>query len=68
MERSQGELRFRFDAWDMPVASRRGAESVTEFIGAIPSPPPPLVAGRSASGRTLSLRDAQNEYVFVEAD
>lgn len=68
VERSQGELRFRFDAWDMPVASRRGAEGVTEFIGAIPSPPSPLVAGRSASGRTLSLRDAQNEYVFVEAD
>jgi hypothetical protein len=68
VERSQGELRFRFDAWDMPVASRRGADGTVEFIGSIPSPPPPLVAGSSPSGRTLRLRDAQNEYVFTEAD
>ena len=68
VERSPGELRFRFDAWDMPVASRRSADGTVEFIGTIPSPPPPLVAGNSPSGRTLRLRDAQNEYVFTEAD
>ncbi|MBT2748708.1 MULTISPECIES: serine hydrolase domain-containing protein [unclassified Lysobacter] len=68
VERSQDKLHFRFDAWDMPVASRRGPDGAVEFVGAIPSPPPPLVAGSSPSGRTLSLRDAQNEYVFTEAD
>lgn len=68
VEQSQGNLRFRFDAWDMPVASRRSADGAVEFVGAIPSPPPPLVVGSSASGRTLHLRDAQNEYVFTEAD
>jgi hypothetical protein len=52
----------------MPVASRRSADGAVEFVGAIPSPPPPLVVGSSASGRTLHLRDAQNEYVFTEAD
>ncbi len=68
VEQSQGNLRFRFDAWDMPVASRRSVDGAVEFVGAIPSPPPPLVAGSSASGRTLRLRDAQNEYVFTEAE
>lgn len=68
VERSYSSLRFRFDAWDMPVASRRSADGTVEFIGTIPSPPPPLVAGSSPSGRTLRLRDAQNEYVFTESD
>jgi CubicO group peptidase (beta-lactamase class C family) len=68
VERSQGNIRFRFDAWDMPVASRSNANGIVEFAGAIPSPPPPLIAGSSAAGRTLTLRDAQNEYVFTEVD
>lgn len=67
VERSHGNLRFRFDAWDMPVASRVDANGAVEFSGAIPSPPYPFVAGTSAAGRTLVLRDAQNEYVFTEA-
>jgi len=67
VERSRGEVRFRFAAWDMPVASRVGAGGAVEFSGAIASPPYPFVAGRSAAGRTLTLRDAQNEYVFTEA-
>lgn len=67
VERSPGKpLRFRFDAWEMPVLSRLAAGGVVEFSGAIPSPPPPFVTGRSSAGRTLTLRDAQNEYVFTE--
>lgn len=67
VQRSDGALRFGFDAWDMPVASRAGADGAAEFAGAIASPPFAFRAGRSAAGRTLTLRDAQNEYVFVEA-
>jgi len=68
VERADGALRFVFDAWDMPVASRVGADGAVEFAGAIASPPYPFLAGRSAAGRTLTLRDAQNEYVFVEVE
>lgn len=68
VQRSDGALRFAFDAWDMPVASRLRADGAVEFAGAIASPPFPFLAGRSAAGRTLTLRDAQNEYVFVEAE
>lgn len=65
---SDGKLRFLFDAWDMPVTSRAVGNGIVEFAGAIASPPPPFVAGRSETGRTLTLRDAQNAYVFSEVE
>lgn len=68
VQRAGNDVRFVFDAWDMPVAARVDAGGAVEFSGAIPAPPPPFVAGRSAQGRTLTLRDAQNAYVFTEVD
>jgi CubicO group peptidase (beta-lactamase class C family) len=66
VERSAGQPRFLFAAWQAPVASRAVADGGVEFIVAIPSAPPPFVVGTSPEGRTLTLRDAQNEYVFTE--
>jgi CubicO group peptidase (beta-lactamase class C family) len=68
VETSQEGIRFRFDAWDMPVASRAQNDGTVAFMGTIPAPPPPFVAGRSHAGRTLTLRDAQNTYVFTEVE
>ncbi|NUO76867.1 MAG: beta-lactamase family protein [Lysobacter sp.] len=66
VQQVRGRLGFRFDAWEAPIASRTGADGRVEFIVAIPSPPFPFVAGGAAGARTLTLRDAQNEYVFTE--
>ncbi len=66
VESTGGELRFGFAAWDVPVASRLNANGEVEFSAAIPSPPPPWTAAATPAGRTLTLRDAQNEYVFEE--
>jgi CubicO group peptidase (beta-lactamase class C family) len=60
--------RFEFAAWGASVASRVNANGLNEFVMAIPSPPPPLIEGNSPQGRTLTMRDAQHEYVFVEVD
>lgn len=68
VENVQGNLRFHFAAWDMPIASRLDGNGTVEFAGAVPSPPPAFVAGTSPAGRTLTLRDAQNEYVFTEVE
>lgn len=68
VQQVRGQVGFRFDAWEAPVASRIGADGTVEFVVAIPSAPPPFVAGRSPGGRTLTLRDAQNEYIFTETD
>jgi CubicO group peptidase (beta-lactamase class C family) len=66
VERSQGHVHIHFAAWGAPVASRTSASGAVEFVFAIPSPPPAFVAGKSKDGPTLTMRDAQNEYVFTE--
>lgn len=68
VENTGGNPVFHFAAFDMPMAARVNANGAVEFAGAIPSPPPPFVAGTSSTGRTLTLRDAQNEYVFMEME
>lgn len=65
---SGGQTRFDFGAWQSPVASRSGQDGMVEFVVATPSPPAPFVAGRIGERRTLTTRDAQNEYVFTELD
>jgi CubicO group peptidase (beta-lactamase class C family) len=64
--RSGEETMFDFGVWKAPVASRGHADGSVEFVVAIPSPPFPFVTGKSGDRRTLTIRDAQNEYVFVE--
>lgn len=68
VERSGEQILFDFGAWKAPVASRTGPDGTISFVVVTPSTPFPFVAGKSGDKRTLTIRDAQNEYVFVEAD
>jgi CubicO group peptidase (beta-lactamase class C family) len=66
--RSGAQTLFDFGAWKAPVASRSNADGTIDFVVITPSPPFPFVAGKSSERSTLTIRDAQNEYVFIEAD
>lgn len=68
VERSPDQTVFAFDAWKAPVASRRTAEGAVAFVAMTASPPPPFVPGVSEGRRTLTVREGQEAYVFVEAD
>jgi len=67
VKKSGAQAIFDFGAWRAPVASREHPDGTVEFIVLTPSPPFPFVAGVSGAQRTLTIRDAQNEYVFVES-
>ncbi len=66
VENSGERISFAFGAWKAPMASRINANGSVEFVAAVPSPPPPFVAGKSRNRKTLTIRDAQNEYIFTE--
>lgn len=68
VENSGAETIFDFGSWKAPVASRVTSNGVTEFVVVTPSPPFPFVGGVVDNRRSLTIRDAQNEYIFVEAD
>ena len=57
-----------FGAWRAPVASRENADGAIDFVVVTPSAPFPFAARAAGARRTLAIRDAQNEYVFVAAD
>jgi CubicO group peptidase (beta-lactamase class C family) len=57
---------FDFGAWQAPVASRASPGGAVDFVLVTASTPFPFVAGKSGERRTLTIRDAQNEYVFTE--
>ncbi|WP_172448523.1 serine hydrolase domain-containing protein [Caulobacter mirabilis] len=59
---------FDFGAWKAPVAAREQADGTVEYVVMTASSPFPFVAGVSEGRRTLTIRDAQNTYVFAEAD
>jgi CubicO group peptidase (beta-lactamase class C family) len=59
---------FDFGAWKAPIASRRNPDGTITFIATAPSWSPELVVGAQADRRTLKIRDAQHEYVFMESD
>lgn len=65
--RSGANLLFDFGEWASDVASRRNPDGTTSFITTVPGfTGLEFVAGKADSKRTLTLRDAQHEYVLVE--
>jgi hypothetical protein len=66
VEKSAAQTIFYFGVWKAPVASRGNSDGTVEFVVITPSPPFPVVAGKSAGRRTLTIRGAQNEYVSAE--
>jgi hypothetical protein len=62
-----GQLRFDFGEWASDMASRVNPDGTTSFITTVPGfGGLEFVAGRQAGKRTLTLRDAQHEYVLAE--
>jgi CubicO group peptidase (beta-lactamase class C family) len=60
-------LAFDFGEWSSPVASRTNPDGTTSFITTVPGfSGMELVAGRVGERRSLTLRDAQHEYVLLE--
>lgn len=68
VERLGEDTIFNFGGWKTLVTSRVRSDRTVEYVLVTPSPPFPFVAGLSAEHRTLTIRDAQNEYIFVEVD
>jgi CubicO group peptidase (beta-lactamase class C family) len=58
---------FDFGEWKSEVASRRNPDGTISFVTIVPGMGGlELVVGAAGGKRTLTLRDAQHEYVFVE--
>lgn len=58
---------FDFGEWKTPVASRRNDDGTTAFVTIVPGfSGLAFVMGDKDARRTLTLRDAQHEYVFTE--
>jgi CubicO group peptidase (beta-lactamase class C family) len=58
---------FDFGEWKTPMGSRRNPDGTTSFVTIGPGIAfLEFVVGGSAGGRTLTVRDAQHEYVFAE--
>jgi CubicO group peptidase (beta-lactamase class C family) len=68
VEKSGAQTIFDFGVWKAPVASRDNPDGALDFVVMTPSQPFPFVVGKSGDRRTLTIRDAQNEYVFAETD
>ncbi len=64
-----GQTIFDFKEWKSPVASHKNDDGTTSFVTIAPGMVGfQLVVGVGADGtRQLIMRDAQHEYVFVEA-
>ena len=62
-------VRFHFTDWSSGMASRRNDDGTLSFVTIDPSVSGfAFVAGTNAAGRrTLTVRDSQHEYVFVES-
>ncbi|WP_165488677.1 MULTISPECIES: serine hydrolase domain-containing protein [Dyella] len=67
VERSGGNTRFNFGAWQAPIASRSTPDGGSLLVVTSPGWWPELVMGNKDGKRTLTIRDAQHEYVFTEA-
>jgi CubicO group peptidase (beta-lactamase class C family) len=71
VKRVGNTLRFDFGEWDSEMATRTNPDGTTSFITIVPGfTGLELVAGAgtgaNAGKRTLTLRDAQHQYVLVE--
>jgi len=69
VEIKQGTTTFDFGAWHSEVASRRNRDKTTSFVTIDPAANGwQFVADERNGARTLIVRDAQHEYLFVEAN
>jgi CubicO group peptidase (beta-lactamase class C family) len=65
--RGRGGVVFDFGEWRSPVASRRNPDGSVSFVLIAPGlRMRELVAGERDGKRTLTIRDGQHDYVFVE--
>ena len=64
----QGQsVRFDFGEWSSEMASRKNPDGTSSLITVVPGlNGVEFVVGSEAGRRSLTLRDAQHEYVFVE--
>jgi len=61
------ETRFDFGEWKSPVASRKNDDGTTSFVTIVPGfSGLSFVMGEKDGQRTLTFRDAQHEYLFIE--
>lgn len=71
VRRTNGKIVFDFGEWKSEVASRKSSDGTVSMVMISPGLSPgvdgeELVVGHTAGRRTLTLRDYQHEYVFVE--
>jgi CubicO group peptidase (beta-lactamase class C family) len=60
---------FDFGEWKCPVASRKNDDGTVALVTAAPGfTGLPFVVGAKDGKRTLTVRDAQHEYVFTESE
>lgn len=65
--RAGAEVRFDVGEWSTAVASRRNDDGSVSFVAITPgSGGFDFVVGKDDKGRTLTVREAQHEYVFRE--
>jgi hypothetical protein len=68
VRRSGAATRFDFGEWASDVASRTNDDGTLSFVTISPGPVGfAFVVGNARNKRTLTVREAQYEYVFVEA-
>ena len=65
MKRTGEATHFDFGEWGTDVASRANDDGTLSLVAI--SPGLNFVVGRAGGKRTMTLREAQAEYVFVEA-
>ncbi len=66
--RSGGSVRFEFTDWSSAMATRANEDGTLSFVTVDPSIDGiPFVVGMKDGKRTLSTRDSQHDYLFVEA-
>jgi CubicO group peptidase (beta-lactamase class C family) len=65
--RAGGATTFDFGEWKSEVATKKNPDGTVSFVTVVPGMSGvELVAGTANGKRSLTLRDAQHEYVFVE--
>lgn len=68
VKRAGAATRFDFGEWGSDVASRSNDDGTVSFVAISPGIDGfQFVVGEAGGRRTLTLREAQSEYVFVEA-
>lgn len=68
VRREGAQTVFDFGGWDSEVATRKNAEGTTAFVTISPGEEGfEFLVADTPTARRLVLRDAQHEYVFIEA-